>query len=128
MWRKKARRSYVYCSNVCQWRYQYKKYIERWKSGKVVKTKNISGYLKRFLIETFGEKCSLCGWNEKNPLTHRVPIEVDHIDGDADNNRENNLRLVCPNCHSLTPNFRNLNKGKGREWRLVGIENRKKHT
>ncbi len=125
---KKPRRSfYVYCSNKCQSDYQYKKYIKSWRAGLItVKTQNISGYLKRYLFVKYGEKCTLCSWNKRNVITNKVPLEVDHIDGNADNNQEVNLRLLCPNCHSLTPYFRNLNKGKGRKWRLIGIENRKK--
>jgi predicted HNH restriction endonuclease len=81
--------------------------------------RNISKHLKRYLIEHYGEACSQCGWHLKHPVSDRVPLEIDHIDGDAENNQENNLRLICPNCHSLTPNFRNLNKGKGRTWRSL---------
>lgn len=111
-----------FCSNQCQSNYKYHQYILIWKSNneagiKNAVTKNISGYLKRHLLENFGEKCSMCGWNKKHPITGRVPIEVDHIDGNGENNSENNLRLLCPNCHALTPSFRNLNKGKGRTWR-----------
>jgi len=114
----KQRASYKYCSNKCQWRYQYEKFIEAWQEGGIIDpTKNISKYLKRFLIEKFGEKCSLCGWDKKNPTTKRVPLEVDHIDGHTTNNSEKNLQIICPNCHSLTPTFRNLNKGRGRSWR-----------
>ncbi len=79
----------------------------------------------RFLLEKHGERCSRCGWNKKNTNTGKVPLEVDHIDGIADNNSEDNLRLLCPNCHALTPNFRNLNKGKGREWRNRYLKERK---
>lgn len=66
---------------------------------------------------------SVCGWNKINPVTKVVPLEIDHIDGNSENNKEENLRLICPNCHSLTSSFRNLNKGKGRGWRLAYIEN-----
>lgn len=111
-----------FCSNKCQHDYQYHSYIKKWKSGneggvKGTITKNISGHLKRYLLEKYKEKCAKCGWNKKHPITRRVPLEVDHIDGNSDNNIEGNLILLCPNCHSLTPYFRNLNKGKGRKWR-----------
>ena len=113
---------YKYCSNKCQQTYQFKEYIKKWKSGLVrgdrgIITKNISQYIKRYLVELFGEKCCLCGWSIKHPLTQKVPLEIDHIDGNAENNKEDNLRLICPNCHALSSNFRNLNKGKGRSWR-----------
>lgn len=117
-----ARVSYTYCSNQCQALYQYKQYITAWKQGLVtggrgIHTKNISRHLKRYLVEKNGEQCSLCGWHKKHPSTGNVPLEIDHIDGNAENNQEKNLRLLCPNCHSLTPSFRNLNKDKGRVWR-----------
>lgn len=126
--------SIKYCSNKCQSDYQYKKYIESWKKGLVngnrgLTAKNISRHLVKYLLEKQGERCILCGWNKMHPITHRVPLEIDHIDGNPENNIEENLRLICPNCHSLTNNFRNLNKGKGREWRrlkylkVIGADN-----
>ena len=116
--------SYKYCSNKCQSVYQYLEYIHKWKLGLVngnrgVITKNISNHLKRYLIELNGEKCAVCRWSIKHPLTKKVPLEIDHINGNADDNTEINLRLICPNCHSLSTNFRNLNKGKGRSWRSL---------
>ena len=42
---------------------------------------------------------------------------MEHIDGNSENNNIENLELLCPNCHSLTPTFGALNKGKGRKNR-----------
>jgi hypothetical protein len=42
-----------------------------------------------------------------------VPLELDHVDGDRTNNRLENLRLLCPNCHALTPTYRGRNIGRG---------------
>jgi hypothetical protein len=82
---------------------------------------------KKYLIEKHGEKCMKCGWCEINKTTGNIPIQLEHIDGDSDNNSLNNLKLLCPNCHSLTPTYGALNKGNGRDskrnlkrknWRL----------
>ena len=113
-----------YCSNKCQNDHEHDAYISEWKQGKVngsrgVHAKNISGHLSRFLFEKFGNACTLCGWDMVNAVTNKVPLEIDHIDGNSDNNAEDNLRVICPNCHSLTVNYRNLNKGNGRGWRRL---------
>jgi hypothetical protein len=88
------------------------------KTGNIgISVRNISGHLKKYLFEKYGEKCSECKWNKRHPKTGRVPLEIDHIDGNSENNLEKNLKLLCPNCHALTPYFKNFNRGKGRKWR-----------
>jgi Zn finger protein HypA/HybF involved in hydrogenase expression len=64
---------------------------------------------KRVLIEQRGHQCEVCGLSEWQ--SQAIPIELDHIDGDADNNNEENLRLICPNCHAQTDTYKGANMG-----------------
>ncbi len=117
-----ARAGYKYCSNVCQMEFQYRVYIEEWKVGKADGLQSIgtvSPYIKRYLRGKFMDKCCLCGWAEKNKKTGKVPLVADHIDGNWRNNIERNLRLLCPNCDSLTPTYAALNRGNGRKHRAL---------
>ena len=101
----------------CQRDLEYKLYIERWLQG--LETGNrghvqVSNHVRRYLVEKHGEKCQKCGWAARNIRTGRIPITISHINGDWTDSREENLELLCPNCHSLTPTYGALNKGKGR--------------
>lgn len=55
--------------------------------------------------------CELCSWAQMSP-DGRIPLELDHINGDRTDNRLENLRILCPNCHSLQPTHRGLNRKK----------------
>lgn len=107
-----------FCSISCQQDFNYKNYIEKWKRHEVngIKGKNgqLSSYIRRYMFEKYDSKCSKCGWSEINPYTNTIPLEVEHIDGNWENSYEENLDLLCPNCHSLTSTYRGANRGHGR--------------
>jgi hypothetical protein len=46
------------------------------------------------------------------PTIGNVPVEVEHKDGNHKNNSPDNIILLCPNCHSLTPTYKALNIGR----------------
>lgn len=109
-----------YCTNQCQRKYEHKEYIKNWKSG-LLKGGSIwktSPYIRKYLFEKYNNMCAGCGWGAVNVYTGNIPLEVEHLDGNWENNDEKNLVLICPNCHSLSKTYRALNKGKGRYTNL----------
>lgn len=81
----------------------------RWTSSHWLKMRLFEAGLKE-------PKCELCGWAERS-ADGRIPLELDHINGDRNDNRLNNLRILCPNCHSLQPTHRGLNQRRAIEQR-----------
>ena len=61
--------------------------------------------------------CAICGITEWQGKT--LSLELDHINGVNNDNRIENLRFLCPNCHSLTNTYKAANKGNGREYRRI---------
>lgn len=69
--------------------------------------------LKRRLVEdgVYERRCSWCRRARWNGFA--IPLELDHVNGDRSDNRLENLRLLCPNCHAQTPTYRGRNIGRG---------------
>lgn len=89
-----------------------RRYPERWKSIEHLLETNTSSTKIRLALLRSGtrahrcERCDLTEWNGRP-----IPLELDHIDGDRTHNQLENLRLLCPNCHALTPTYRGRNIG-----------------
>lgn len=70
----------------------------------------LSRWARTYLLDQARHKCTECGWGEPNPILGRTILTVDHVDGDWSNNSFTNLKVLCYNCHTLTPTFGRLNK------------------
>jgi hypothetical protein len=103
-----------YCSQQCRIEDRNAKFLKAFDSGQLKDSNKRP--IKSHLIKLYGNKCldPECKWDHAaRPIT----VELEHKDGNAENNRLENLTLLCPNCHSLTPTYKNKNAGKGRAFR-----------
>ncbi len=113
-------RGQVCCTQRCHVEMTRRNKIQSWLSGASLGATpgwGIHSYVRDWVIARDGGRCTICGWADINPATGRSPLNVDHTDGDSTNNRPENLRTLCPNCHSLTPTYGSLNRGRGRKGR-----------
>lgn len=77
------------------------------------------------LLKECNFTCTICNNSKHNGFP--IPLEIDHIDGNSDNDCKENLRIICPNCHALTPNFKSKNKnGRGSKRSLLFLKVAKK--
>ena len=116
---KQITRENKYCSRYCQNEYEQNEWEQKWFAGEVSGNNDSIWIQPRnrvriYLFKKYNNQCARCGWKEMNPYTGKIPLEVHHIDGNARNTVPDNLILLCPNCHSLTANYRAANKGNGR--------------
>lgn len=99
-----------YCSEDCQHKHIHELNVNKWKINPD-DMKRLSGGVRKYLIEQSNNKCSICGWGEVNQYSGNPALIVDHIDGNSEHNSPDNLRVICPNCDSLLPTYKGLNKG-----------------
>jgi len=110
----------TYCSSRCGSRHRDRIYINRWQN-KLETGYTSPGRLKncvrRYILAKYNYACARCGWNERHPVDNLPCVQIDHKDGNILNCYEENLEVLCPNCHSLTDTFMARNSNKNKETR-----------
>lgn len=113
-----------FCNNTCYAKYKALEYIKRWKAGKETGLRgkyDIISAVRDYIFNKNQSKCEICGCDLKNPFTGLSILQIHHKDGDCTNNKEDNLQLLCPNCHAMTENYMSRNKNATRK------DNRKRY-
>lgn len=109
----------IYCSRECRTDGAAKVYIERWLAGEEPGVTEVPGKIplpiQRYLRELSGGACVIC--KGSTWMGAAMPLTFDHIDGNAGNNRPENLRCICPNCDRQQPTYGSKNKNSARAHR-----------
>lgn len=107
-----------YCDTNCKASYEYThKYVPLVESGQCNAG---SSPLRRYILERDNYTCTECGCGEEYN-GKSLTLQLDHIDGNSDNNFPVNLRTLCPNCHSQTDTYGS--KGQGSRYKKVSKRN-----
>jgi hypothetical protein len=99
-----------FCSKDCETSDRKAKLLASIQAGTYTKVTSGNKILKRYLVNARGAQCEKC--KNTHWLSEPIALTTEHIDGNAGNNRPDNLLLLCWNCHAQTKTFGRKNYGK----------------
>lgn len=102
----KKRADQIYCSISCANNSRNNGIVKLIESNEIVG----NSALRSYLMHRWNEKCQRCGWGIRNETSGSVCLDMHHIDGNSENTKLSNVELLCPNCHSLTPNYKRVSR------------------
>lgn len=105
----------IFCDMNCKRKHQDADTNSRFEQGLITERRT----LRKLLTNKYGKCCSNCYISSWQGV--ELSLELDHIDGNASNNFPTNVRLLCPNCHSITSLWKGRNRGKGRKSRNLPL-------
>lgn len=92
--------------------------LDAWLAGDLAgwtgASRKLKPWVREYILKRADYACEECGWNERHPDDDRPLVEVDHVDGDAENTRPENLKVLCPNHHAMTSTHRRRNPSSKR--------------
>ena len=115
-----------FCCNKCSSDFRHKESYVHYlnNSSEYCKGNYTPKNFKDFFLIEQNFKCSICNINNLW-MNKKLTFVIDHIDGDASNNKRENIRMICPNCDSQTETFKSKNKNSKRRnyWKEKILSN-----
>ena len=107
-----------YCTRKCKLDSEFQRKLEIVRvTGNVRSAWKTEGQIRSFLLKTLPLKCSICQGVEW--MGQPLLLIMDHIDGNSENWKMDNLRLICSNCDAQTSTYKGRNFGQGRTFRAI---------